>query len=434
MNPFAPTVRLLLLCTAATLPAQDRPRQGLPDLGGLVGQGPGQAPARRGDYEVGHNTNAILLMPELRNAPAPSWIKPGLRLTWLVRDASIPKSYKTATIGPNGWSKLESSTSASGQGFEEVDVLAVPTDSVVIQYLSRLLNPEGTTNITNSTGGPTTAGDAVDAWIHPDVLHKYMGLNGPGLSSFRTQYDAAGKRFDVVWREIRGANATSTDVYDIESGLRVHQAQMTESGQTLIQTGTGTQNVNGYLMLSHRTLVGMRMIETPWTKGQLPRALRDVRQMVFEGSLDTCIPNVPVMRGPEQVVLTRVGIGDDFVVMRRTGTAINANVRSELPVKDIACSPHSLTPWAVEPCDLAKLQQGQELDRDPVTHLVTLVSYVGRDATGRNVVVISTGTPGRQDQQRSDVSYDRASGICIGLRSTNPALNQVETLGLVRQG
>jgi hypothetical protein len=103
-----------------------------------------------------------------------------------------------------------------------------------------------------------------------------------------------------------------------------------------------------------------------------------------------------------------------------------------VPAKDLDCGPMSLTPWAVEPADLARLQQGQELDRDPVTRLVTWVSYVGPDARGRNVVVISTGTPGRPDQQQQDASYDANSGLCVGLRSTLPSLNQVETLALVR--
>lgn len=396
----------------------------------LVAQDAQDAPHRRG-YDVAPNQQAIVLMPELRTAPAPAWIEPGMRLSYLVRDAFVPRSRYTVNLGPDGWSQMENSASASGQGIEEIDVLAVPDDCVVVNYLTRLLNPDGTTNITSLVGGPTTAGDAIDAWIHPDVLRRYVGPEQQGVRCFRTPYEAAGKRFDAVWRQVTTGSGSITDVYDIASGLRLHHAECAQTAQVALDIGV---NANGAMMLSQRTLVGMRKVATPWSRGRLPKAATELRELVYEGSLDTLLPGTPPMRSPEQVRLLRVGIGGDFVVMRRTGASWIGNARTDMAVRDIARGPLSMTPWVVEPGDLAKLQQGQELDRDPVTRLVTRVSWIGRDAAGRNVVVIRIGTPGRSDQQSQDYSYDLATGLCVGMRSTLPALHQVETLALVRRG
>jgi hypothetical protein len=110
-------------------------------------------------------------------------------------------------------------------------------------------------------------------------------------------------------------------------------------------------------------------------------------------------------------------------------------MRNDLGKVELVSGPTQLTPFAIDPTDLAKLRQGQVLDQDPTTKEVVKVSFIGRDKRGQNVVMISSefpGAQGAQDHQRTDCVYDRASGLMVGAAFNNPFLhiqNQVSLAG-----
>src|SRR5882672_4691718 len=82
---------LFLLVTLSSVPT-----------GQAVGDDPAaQATAAR-TYTVTPNSLALSLMPELKTAPAPTWVRPGLRITTFNIDGVISGSQKVLSPDEHG--------------------------------------------------------------------------------------------------------------------------------------------------------------------------------------------------------------------------------------------------------------------------------------------------------------------------------------------
>ena len=80
---------------------------------------------------------------------------------------------------------------------------------------------------------------------------------------------------------------------------------------------------------------------------------------------------------------------------------------------------NQLTPLAIPPEHLARLQVGQVLDRDPVTKIVTQVSFVRRNRAGRDVVALTLSQGA--GMFHADYIYDRTTGLLAGQAIVDPA-------------
>ena len=357
-------------------------------------------PRDRG-YIVTPNTNAIMLMPELKAAPAPVWLKPGTRIL-------VDRLDGTISINPK--------RSGAGHGIDQLDIVSVQPDAVAVMTASNIVDAlSNTLTNTGAAGVTTTPGDFNDVWITPDVFHKYMNINGDNVSSTRQDYDAAGKTWKASVLQI-ASHGVVTYYRDIETGVLLHTAA---DAATLVAHN-----------MAQSTLLEIRDIKSPWTAGHLPRALDGVHQIHIEGAQDTLIPGTSMFRSPLRITLKVTGRGPDFVQLQSTGQMQIGTIPTELSKVDLVNGPAQLTPAAVEPADLAKLHQGQVLDTDPVTHIVTTVSNIGRGDNGKNIVVITSGVPG-VGQQVSEVTYDATTGWAIGTMQTHPALHHVTWTKLV---
>jgi len=384
--------------------------------------------AEEHSYDVAPNTDAMLLMPELKNAPAPAFVKPGVQLTYLGGSATIPGSHIVLVPGANGALSnkatgepfsVEDNTGAGGMGLTQLTVIATHRDAVAAQTVSFLLNNGGQGPLTTVTesGITTTPGAVGDLWINPDVLRKYADLQGQGILSFKTRYKAAGREFNALWRTVSGENSSTTYVYDLDSGLLLHNAMCATTAASNAMINGTLQSTGGGTSLSQATLIAVRQVQSPW-KPRLPRVLDGVRRLRYEGSQQVTLPDGNVIGGGTlRVQLSITGRAEDFVQIHREGATIIGNV--PIPFSgDLVGGPVQITPVAVDPADLARLQQGQVLDTDPATKMVSTVSFVGRSRMG-DVLVVTTAAPGPR-QQRVDTVYDRSTGLMVGSAITDP--------------
>jgi hypothetical protein len=393
-------------------------------------------------YQVAPDAAAFALMPELRTAPAPSWVKPGMRILYHQMSASVPTGDSTMVEDPDGkwYSKAtgkhfreDENPGTGGQGYLQVDIVATPPDAVVSDCRSYLIHalPAEQATIAATNGYVNTPGVLSEVYANPDVKRKYLDLNGNGITSRRAPYKAAGKTFDAVWQQTITDGGSITYVFGIDSGLILHSASCSVTKATNFTVNGVSQLSGGGTELTQSTLVSIRQIKTPWTQGKLPPVMRDLHELDYEGAQQTWIPGgAQLPPAPVQTRMKVIGRGDDFVQLQFSGVMMIGNARSDLGTSNLVSGPTMLTPMAIDPADLAQLHQGQELDRDPVTNAVTYVSFMGPDRAGHDLATISLQFPGGQNNFHSDCVYDRNTGLLVANSYTNPFLHQLMQVSL----
>ena len=404
--------------------------------------GPGNPlAAQASTYTVTPNSTAITLMPDLKSKPAPAWVKPGLRVTFAGADGAMPGTgvicrpdgHGSFTTPDGKKFKVDELASGAGRGITQADVLAVHDDAVVLDIQVNIFNGlGGILTVVSQSGQTTTPGAAAGGWIHPEVLGKYLELNSPGMTSTRLVYAAAGKNYNAIWQQFTGDKSSSCYVYDIESGLLLHHSTFsTTETKTVLNPSGSPVETGGQSYASFGTLAGIRQVKAPWTQGRLPRSLQELHQLTYDGQVQMVIPGgMPAPPATIHVDLKITGRGPDFVQVQRTGYTNVGTGR--IPFEsDLVYGPAQLMPLAVDPADLNKLKQDQELDADPATKVVTKIMFVGRDRSGEEVVSIGQAIPG-ENQQLVAVTYQRESGLAKNFVLTNPFLHQTTLLSLTK--
>jgi hypothetical protein len=394
--------------------------------------------ARGADYVVTRNDGAIALMPELKDAPAPTWLKPGMRFVIHQMSATIPTTGIVFVEDENGnWVEKDTghrfaktgNIGSGGHGYMQADIVAVMKDAVAVQVRGLLINgfPNGLITPTTSGGYITTPSVLDYLYVNPDVLKKYLTLNGNGVTSVAMPYKTAGKTWNAVWQQITSQGGSTTTVFDTETGIILHVAVASSSPmKTVIVNGIAT-DTGGGTSLDQGTLLSVRQVHAPWTLGTLPAVLRNFHELVYRGIGRTFLDGVPPSL--VEIHMRLVARGDDFVIARRTGTMFIGGNPLDLGTTNLVSGPSQILPLAVDPSDLAKLQNGQVLDTDPATGAVISVTSVGAGPDGEAAVTLTEQFPGANNM-RSDFVYDKSSGLLVADDFTNPVLHQLTQLAL----
>jgi hypothetical protein len=220
-------------------------------------------------------------------------------------------------------------------------------------------------------------------------------------------------------------------VIDLAGGLMLHNGACTSAGPTSVTNINGVPtNVGGGTSLAQTTFVGMREIQVPWMGMPLPQSLKRVRQLVYEGQSTMAMEGVSTSM-PMQAVIEITGRGPDFFQMIKS---IKIDYRNGMAPQESTTAAVSgtnqLLPMCIPPQALAKLRNGQEIDRDPFTKITTFVSFIGQDQSGNHVLTLTEFIT--DNAVRTDYVYEMNSGILCAVQMTDPALHTQNTLRRVR--
>lgn len=227
-------------------------------LGGAGrGAAPAVAPAGRPAQDVATST-FVTLFPELRTLPAPTWVRPGLRVSYYDASASV--------------AQLAGEEGSGGAGLTQYDVVA--RERRVIPLAARLFLDQGGGRFQSSVSyGVLSPAGAGEFWVHPLALRRADRLQIEGLEVNRTEYEAAGEIFDAVRFDYTGEGSESAWVFDSRSGLLLFM-------RTSVEGITHDQLIN-------RTLAGTRTLELPWQAGSAPPTLEAGDTFTFDGAFTT---------------------------------------------------------------------------------------------------------------------------------------------------
>ena len=346
-------------------------------------------------YIITPDAGSIAMMPELVNAKAPAWLKPGVHIVLDGLDGTISPDEKKR---------------GGGHGYQVVDVISVQPDAVVLQMTSYMIDPLTNHSSQYLSIGMITNPGGGQIWIAPEVFAKYSNLNGNGVASKAVEYEAAGQKYRAILTKTTTQNSTLSVYRDSETGLLLHSS---------------SQVVNGAdQMIAHVTLAGRRMIETPWSPNRLPPALNGIKQFAMDGEEQTSIAGTSMVT-TSHAQSKVVGRGPNFLQLETTGNKMIGATSVDLGKSMSVTGPNQLTPLAIDPDDIKRLLPNQELDSDPITKMVVRVTQLPKNGEGD--LIITVGAPGA-GRQASTFAYDGKTGMLREITVTNPAMNQTTKL------
>ncbi len=339
------------------------------------------APAQAATVARGSEQAAVLpesqflaLYPELRQAPAPPWLRPGVRATY---------NSAFATFGRN----IDDPT-PSGAALVQFDVVAQDRRNVVAQttMFSTQIQGQPPTGLGYEVGLPGVGA----FWFAPQVLAHAEDAAFEEFTVNRLTTDVEGETYDVVRMQSTTDNSVEVWEFETNSGVLVFHQQMLY--------GADGEKTSGNVM----TLLGRRQVRLPWRFGSVPGWVKRGIQIDLAGSQMMDLGGPPYIPLPMAVNLRINKVGSVWSEYSQTTWFNNQQISQSGGATGVAQIFGGM--W-LPPEALGVLKTGSVLDRDPLTGVVTQVDEAG----SRQIAVRAEG-PGYLTRY----TYDGQSGRVIG--------------------
>jgi hypothetical protein len=317
----------------------------------------------------------VQLFPEANRAPAPDWLREGVRVTYYVQSATVAQ---------------DPDKGSSGAGYVQYDLVALDDRNAVSSMKFYLDTGNGVVfpSFTMFSLGIPGAGDY---WLDPAVLKKAEGAARDQLVIKRMTTTIAGKSYQAVRFEYRPQGAEYVWMFDEVTGILL-----------FYRHAIGAEGA-ARRQLADVTFVRQRQLRLPWQAGAAPDWVGAGGSLRYEGSYDVATMGSPAGSLPYAVqVKMERGRGKwsrykvtDYIAGKTNATAERISGVAQL--FDALWLPSEA---------LAALRTARTLDRDPVTGAQVAVA---RGPSG-TIVLTETG-----EAYYTKLTYDGQDGILLAL-------------------
>ena len=367
-----------------------------------------------------------LVVGDDKTAPAPPWLKPGMRASFHSTSGIIHHSAgHLIPAQPNDagaiyipdlkdWFTIKETPSQGASGYIEHQIVAIDHGVAYIRERNFVVNLADAANgsalnsvVGGNVGRVCPVGRDGEVYISPALLAAQAEASQPSFYIGKGPFNLDGRQVRAII--MKGPNKSS--VYDLDTGLMLMQTSLVQ--QANLQVVVGNQDPRGATMQGTVQFKGLRQTNFPWQGKPAPDWVAQVKQLNYKverfqsSSLDRMVPPV---RQQANVALRVMARGPDYMATgavkpEDAGDPNAMPIPNTVGVTGAGGGPGGL--W-LPPDGLAGLQADQKLDNDPATGIVTAVSKIARGPRGE-VVVITESCPGF----RLDSHYDRASGTLL---------------------
>lgn len=426
----------MLLAAATALAGCQSVGKGGPGSG--TGGGPGGGPG--GTAEPGGNPGGNPGGDPGGNpgtaSGVPDWVQQGVRVSWYSAGASVAQSRFAFVEDPNGdWQDPvsgkryrrtdesgEGQPGAAGDGFSQVDIVALAGSDVVASNTLYLINRGDGTISPLPLAGARVAGDFVDgAWIHPARLQAFLDARMDGLLVLRGPYVLGGTAFRAISFATTAAGNTQQYTYDLDTGVLLSATTFTQGATSPIRA-VGESPPQGNNQLTITRFAGIRQRTLPGIGGSNPAWVSQTSKLVYAGTqsiFNPLDPSIPAIVLPMRAEISLGPGGRDWATF-------SAAVVVDSPLTQPSFSTGvtgTMGLYWIDPSAIAGLSPGQVLDVDPVT--AERLTVVGFDPTG-SVVTFSSDLPGSSIV----TTYSTTTGALVGYRSQTTSSGTVIALDL----
>ncbi len=356
-------------------------------------------------------------LPGIREAPAPDWARPGVRLAYYSVMASTPASTHYYTPNEDGdwesgdgkrWDQWKQ-PGAAGHGFTLVDVLDVTREGAMLslQAWQKDLSTDRVYPIAGARSFQATLAGGGDWWVHPSVLARVVQLhhiNPDTLDQVKVlrmnQRMIDGSVREVLRFQFEYQTARHIVAYELSTGLLAYKATAAQGG--------GGRFSRGNTVITQLWLVGRRQVQTPWAGAAIHRGLVGGPGLRYEGTMTVMVPQAgTTLNLPLSADLQVTSTGRTWFTFRQT--TVTGTLQGMPPSQPETTQQVSGTaqpdPLWIPPDRLRALRPGQVIDRDPTVGETISV----RSAGGGTVTIAAVSQAVVVERV-----YDASSGLLVG--------------------
>ncbi|HSI32726.1 MAG: hypothetical protein ACAI43_07750 [Phycisphaerae bacterium] len=300
----------------------------------------------------------LTVMPQLKDMPAPEWVKPGTRMMYAISGAVA------GMVGHNN------PGGASGAGFLQVDITAVEKGVVALDSRTWATAPgEQHPTIAGFEGKPFLPAAGGDYWVHPGALAELVDRPIQPVRAVRLDYPLAGKTVAAIRLESgRAVGEVQSWTFDATSGvliLHTFQAQLWYRGRHVQH-------------LIRAELVGVRHIAWPGADEPMPEWVAKTRALNLAGK-QRYTGMGQVIDFPATAKYTFAKPGAGFVPYRQSFVVQQGPLVTHTVDWDRTGGSGAIGGLWMSPKTLAALKPSTVLDDDSVTGIRTMAGkpYAG---------------------------------------------------------
>ncbi len=349
-------------------------------------------------------------LPIAVNAPPPSWVKPGLRMTFYQMSGNLPAGEWQYKLDENGtWVDRtgakytrEKVVGGGSHGLLQANIASLSQGKAAVQMIFYLFDGMNLAEPIQKLelGYVAPASTCGDLWMSPDALRQLLATSTPGLRISRVSKKIDNAIYDGVMIYAESPGGRSVWIYDSASGVLIYSSQITKMAPEASHTGARTSQGGSYVRFT--TFKASRYPTLPWREQPVPAWLGKVKQIGYEGQFCVRQPGIPDTPIPFNVQLDVADRGTDWVLFNASA---GSQVPQGIPGLSTRMSGRGQLGGLWMPVQgLAALRTGQELDRDPLTRVVTSVGR--RDA---ETVTITQTAP----RQQLEFTYRLSDGVLV---------------------
>jgi hypothetical protein len=349
----------------------------------------------------------LILFPQLKNLPAPDWVREGLRVTYYSAVASVRGNFVFDPLDGAARATPDDPPGGSGDGFWQHDLVAVEGNTyaqnqVLYSLVSNRQAPSPMLTLM-SLGMPGYGA----SWANPKAFDGAEQLQAEGLRIAKMPYEVQGRKYDAIRIEsttfegVGRPNGRCVSVYDLRTGLMLYNSTASYSP------------ASDSTLLSHLEYRGQRMLNLPWQDGVTPEWVKQGGRLTLEGNMTMVMPGSPALPLQCRAVVEtqrRGGRWSTHSTALYVGNALNSQYRSITGASQVFGGN-----W-IPATALHVLRQGLVLDQDPITGSRIVVNGVGTDVRGTPAIQI-TETCG---QWSLTLGYDRRDGSLVSSYKQTP--------------
>jgi hypothetical protein len=351
------------------------------------------------------NADAI---PELKNFPAPDWVREGTRMSYYSATADVPEAYEKFILDEEGdWVgqttgkkyRREEIFGAAGHGVTQVDVLSVDQGISALKVNSWLYS-SFTGPLVPIKQAPSIGLAAGGDWyINPRALANLQDRLGERLTILRMPYTLNDVTYDAIRIQQQSDTSTFAHIYDLEDGklLATFNSAMSADKRSTV--------------FAYSTFINVRQMDLPWQGQELPDWVKRGTVLRYDGTrtFEAILArySFPTNIAVEMMI---TDASPKFYTYTQSASVSASGFPSQYGQESLIGGIGEPGGLALPPAALAELQTGQIIDSDDVTGITVSVKDISQDDNGNDAVVIQSANEGYS----GDMTYDTRTGALIG--------------------
>ncbi len=372
------------------------------------------------------------LLPRLEaGAQLPAVMQPGMRLTWLAASASIPgvRSHLVQDdqgnwVDPGSGQRYseQETRGTAGAGYVQVTVAHAAPDLILADGRTYLITDVQKNECMSTLGTAYvgTGASLTEFWVHPARLAALKPGKAAGVSIFVGPYPLNGVKYNAVIVRTDTASGYVGYTYDLDTGLLlVYSASSAGVGVQVVGPDGKVTGGAGTASIASTRFISARPLHIPWANEAAPQWATKGRQLAYQGTQTTVIPNAPVPSMSAQINTTITSAGPNWVTNHIASRVAYPNFPPIEGAQDRVAGSQVLPGMWIGTRALADLKPNTVIDQDPVTRFQTTFAGVQNN---RAMVVEENPL------ERDEYYYNTQTGMLTGLRiAQQQGIGQTQT-------